>query len=140
MMVWGSNFKHSSVRLEETIYIKYLYYKKISTMESKHLKTGSSMISWRASAQRRVFSVSLRFAPFILPVFMDWGKWQIPVLSPWLASVNFTKFRIPPPLSFELNTMSRIFPCPGAEKPIHPLVFPDIFPWLARGPTPRASR
>ena len=27
-MVWGSNFKHSSVRLEETIYIKYLYYKK----------------------------------------------------------------------------------------------------------------
>ena len=28
VMVWGSNFKHSSVRLEETIYIKYLYYKK----------------------------------------------------------------------------------------------------------------
>ena len=49
MMVWGSNFKHSSVRLEETIYIKYLYYKKINTMEYKHLKTGSSMISWRAS-------------------------------------------------------------------------------------------
>ena len=57
MMVWGSNFKHSSVRLEETIYIKYLYYKK-SVMEYKHLKTGSSMISWRASARKRVFSVS----------------------------------------------------------------------------------
>ena len=41
---------------------------------------------------------------------------------------DFTKFRIPPPLSFELKTMSRIFPCSGAEKPIHPLVFPDIFP------------
>ena len=139
-MVWGSNFKHSSVRLEETIYIKYLYYKKINTMEYKHLKTGSSMISWRASARKRVFSVSLRFAPFILPVFMGWGKRQFPLISPWLASVNFTKFRIPPPLSFELKTMSRIFPCPGAEKPIHPLVFPDIFPWLARGPTPGASR
>ena len=109
-------------------------------MEYKHLKTGSSMISLRASARKRVFSVSLRFAPFILPVFMGWGKRQIPLISPWLASVNFTKFRIPPPLSFELKTMSRIFPCPGAEKPIHPLVFPDIFPWLARGPTPGASR
>ena len=109
-------------------------------MEYKHLKTGSSMISWRASARKRVFSVSLRFAPFISPVFMGWGKRQIPLISPWLASVNFTKFRIPPPLSFELKTMSRIFPCPGAEKPIHPLVFPDIFPWLARGPTPGASR
>ena len=82
----------------------------------------------------------LRFAPFILPVFMGWGKRQIPLISPWLASVKFTKFRTPPPLSFELKTMSRIFPCPGAEKPIHPLVFPDIFPWLARGPTPGASR
>ena len=82
----------------------------------------------------------LRFAPFILPVFMGWGKRQISLISPWLVSVNFTKFRIPPPLSFELNTMSRIFPCPGAEKPIHPLVFPDIFPWLARGRTPGASR
>ena len=92
------------------------------------------------AARKRVFSVSLRFAPFILPVFMGWGKRQIPLISPWLASVNFTKFRIPPPLSFELKTMSRIFPCPGAEKPIHPLVFPDIFPWLARGPTPGASR
>ena len=109
-------------------------------MEYKHLKTGSSMISWRASARKRVFSVSLRFAPFVLPVFMGWGKRQISLISPWLASVNFTKFRIPPPLSFELKTMSRIFPCPGAEKPIHPLVFPDIFPWLARGPTPGASR
>ena len=27
-MVWGWNFKHSSVRLDETIYIKCLYYKK----------------------------------------------------------------------------------------------------------------
>ena len=59
---------------------------------------------------------------------MGWGKRQIPLISPWLASVNFTKFRIPPPLSFELKTMSQIFPCPGAEKPIHPLVFPTYSP------------
>ena len=85
----------------------------------------------------------LRFAafhPFYITSIYGWGKRQIPMISPWLASVNFTKFQIPPPLSLELKTMSQIFPCPGAEKPIHPLVFPDIFPWLARGPTPGASR
>ena len=61
-------------------------------MEYKHLKTGSSMISWRASARKRAFSVSLRFAPSILPVLMGWGKQQIPLISPWLASVNLQNF------------------------------------------------
>ena len=165
MMVWGSNFKHSSVRLEETIYIKYLcYIKSIQWTEKDGLQEiqnkaieiaffavltvlcdsilGDVLIHSQSSresfpglcknyaARKRVFSVSLRFASFILPVFMGWGKRQTPLISPLLASVNFTKFRIPPPLSFELKTMS----------PIHPLVFPDIFPWLARGPTPGASR
>ena len=137
MMVWGSNFKHSSVRLEETIYFKYLCnLQKINTTEYKHLKTGSSMISWRASARKRVFSVS----PFYITSIYGLGKAANPPDISWLASVNFSKFLIPPPLSFELETMSQIFPCPGVEKPIHPLVFPDIFPWLARGSTPGASR
>lgn len=84
-------------------------------MEYKHLKTGSSMISWKASARKRVFSVSLRFAPLILPVFMGWGKRQIPLISPWLVSVNFTKFRIPPPLSFEPKIYAFcVFVCPFA--------------------------
>ena len=97
-------------------------------MEYKHLNTGSSMISWRASARKRVFSVSLRFAPFILPVFMGWGKRQFPLISPWLASVNFTKFRIPPPLSFELKTMSRIFPAQGQRSQFIPLYSPTYSP------------
>ena len=41
---------------------------------------------------------------------------------------DFTKFRIPPPLSFELEKISRIFPYPGAENLIHLLVFPTYSP------------
>ena len=135
-MVWGSNFKHSSVRLEETIYIKYLYYK---NSVQWNINTWRQVQVWY-HGEHQLENAYSPFRPFYITVFMGWRKRQIPLISPWLASVNFTKFRIPPPLSFELKTMSRIFPCPGAEKPIHPLVFPDIFPWLARGPTPGASR
>ena len=72
--------------------------------------------------------------------FNDLGKAVNPRDIPVVTVHDFTKFRIPPPLSFELEKISRIFPYPGAENVIHPLVFPDIFPWLARGPTPGGSR
>ena len=72
--------------------------------------------------------------------FNDLGKAVNPCDIPVVTVCHFTKFRIPPPLSFELEKISRIFPYPGAENLIHPLVFPDIFPWLARGPTPGGSR
>ena len=41
---------------------------------------------------------------------------------------NFTKIAIPHPLPFKLKTMSQIFPSPGAENPIHPLVGPGVYP------------
>ena len=88
------------------------------------------------TARKRVFSVS----PLLYYQYLWLGKAANPPDISVVGICDFTKFRIPPPLSFELKTMSRIFPCPGAEKPIHPLVFPDIFPWLTRGPTPGASR
>ena len=68
------------------------------------------------------------------------GKAVDPRDIPIVTVRDFKKFRIPPPLSFELEKISRISPYPGAENLIHPLVFPDIFPWLARGPTPGGSR
>ena len=46
---------------------------------------------------------------------------------------------LPPLLSFEVKTMSPILLSQRAEKPIHPLVFPIIFPWLAVAATPRWS-
>ena len=80
------------------------------------------------------------FSPLLYYQYLWLGKAANPPDISVVGVCDFTKFRIPPPLSFELKTMSRIFPCPGGQKPIHPLVFPDIFPWLARDPTPGASR
>ena len=48
--------------------------------------------------------------------------------KPVVTIRDFTKFRIPPPLSFELEKISRIFPYPGAENLIHLLVFPTYSP------------
>ena len=41
---------------------------------------------------------------------------------------DFTKFHIPPPLSFEFENISRISPYPGAENLIHPLYSPTYSP------------
>ena len=41
---------------------------------------------------------------------------------------DFTKFHIPPPLSFEFENISRIPPYPGAENLIHPLYSPTYSP------------
>ena len=48
--------------------------------------------------------------------------------KPVVTVRDFTKFRFPPPLSFELEKISRIFPYPGAENLIHLLVFPTYSP------------
>ena len=48
--------------------------------------------------------------------------------KPVVTVRDFTKFRIPPPLSFELEKISRIFPYPRAENLIHLLVFPTYSP------------
>ena len=47
-----------------------------------------------------------------------------------------TKFEFPHPF----KTMLSILPSPGAKKPKHSLVFPNIFCWLAWGHTLGASR
>ena len=65
--------------------------------------------------------------------------------SPWyprasLLCTILQNLQFPHLLSFELKTMSWIFPYTGAENPIYPPVFPGIFPWLARVSIPRASR
>ena len=73
------------------------------------------------------------------PLFNDLWKAANPRDISVFTFHDFTKFRIPPPLSFELEKILGIFPYPGAENLIHPLVFSNIFPWLARGPTPGAS-
>ena len=74
------------------------------------------------------------------PLFNDLGKAVNPLDIPVVTVCDFTKFQIPLPLSFDLDKISRIVPYPGAENLIHLLVFPNISPWLARGPTPGASR
>ena len=64
-------------------------------------------------------------------------------MFPWyprVADHDSTMLRIPPPQFIDSETISWISPCPGAKNPIHPLEFPDISPWSARGSTPGASR
>lgn len=49
-----------------------------------------------------------------------------------VAVCNFTKFLIPPRLSFNLETMSSNSPSLMEEKPVLPLVLPDTdipLPW-----------
>ena len=60
----------------------------------------------------------------IILLSMVWVKRKISVVT----VRDFTNFRIPPPLSFELEKISRIFPYPGAENLIHLLVFPTYSP------------
>ena len=97
-------------------------------MEYKHLKTGSSMISWRASARKRVFSASLRFAPFILPVFMGWGKRQIPLISPWLASVILQNFEFPHLFPSNSKQCREFSPAQGQRSQFIPLYSPTYSP------------
>ena len=64
------------------------------------------------AARKRVFSVS----PLLYYQYLWVGEITAKTLIHSVVGVcDFTKFRIPPPLSFELKTMSRIFPCPGAN-------------------------
>ena len=51
-----------------------------------------------------------------------------PRYIPVVTARDFTKFHIPPPLSFEFEKISRIFPYPGAENLIHPLYSPTYSP------------
>ena len=56
------------------------------------------------------------------------------MISPCLPSAILQNLQFPHLLPFELiKTISWIFPSPGAENPIYPPVFAEIFPWLARG-------
>lgn len=68
---------------------------------------------------------------------MGLEKCQIPVISPWLPSRDFTNFWIPPSPNIWSQNNVEIFPYPRTKNPIHLLVFPRISPW---GSTPRASR
>ena len=98
--------------------------------QSRETSPLQASLSIRVHAQRWVKARILPFAP--LDVTHNNGlrkAEQIPVTSPWLPSAILQNLQFPHPL-----------PSPGAENPIHPLVFPDIFSWLARGSTPGASR
>lgn len=81
------------------------------------------------TARKRVFSVS----PLLYYQYLwvgESGK------SPWyLRGWRLWFYKISNSPTHFLRTQNNVanFPLPMAEKPIHPLVFPDIFPWLARG-------
>ena len=95
-------------------------------MEYKHLKTGSSMISWRASARKRVFSVSpLLYYQYLWVGENGKSPWYLHGWRPWILQ----NFEFPHPFPWNSKQCREFSP-----------VFPDIFPWLARGPTPGASR
>ena len=80
------------------------------------------------AARKRVFSVSLRFAPFILPVFMGWGKWQIPLISPWLASVILQNFEFPHPFPSNSKQCREFSPAQGQRSQFIPLYSPTYSP------------
>ena len=80
------------------------------------------------AARKRVFSVSLRFAPFILPVFMGWGKRQIPLIPPWLASVILQNFEFPHPFPSNSKQCREFSPAQGQRSQFIPLYSPTYFP------------
>ena len=80
------------------------------------------------AARKRVFSVSLRFAPFILPVFMGWGKRQIPLISPWLASVILQNFEFPHPFPSNSKQCREFSPAQGQRSQFIPLYSPTYSP------------
>ena len=84
------------------------------------------------AARKHVFSVSLRFAPFILPVFVGWGKRQIPLISPWLASVILQNFEFPHP--FPSNSKQ----CRDTEANSSPCI-PRHIPLVGPGSYPRGK-
>ena len=70
----------------------------------------------------------LRFAPFLLSVFMGWGKRQISLISPWLESVNFTRFRIPHPFPSNSTQCREFSPAQGQRSQFIPLYSPTYSP------------
>ena len=80
------------------------------------------------AARKRVFSVSMRFAPFILPVFMGWGKRQIPLISPWLASVILQNFEFPHPFPSNSKQCREFSPAQGQRSQFIPLYSPTYSP------------
>ena len=80
------------------------------------------------AARKRVFSVSLRFAPFILPVFMGWGKRQIPLISPWLASVILQNFEFPHPFPSNSKQCREFSPAQGQRSQFILLYSPTYSP------------
>ena len=80
------------------------------------------------AARKRVFSVSLRFAPFILPVFMGWGKRQIPLISPWLASVILQNFEFPHPFPSNSKQCREFSLAQGQRSQFIPLYSPTHSP------------
>ena len=64
--------------------------------------------------------------------FNDLAQAVNPRDIPVVTVRDFTKFHIPPPLSFEFEKISRISPYPGAENLIHPLYSPTYFPGWPR--------
>ena len=86
----------------------------------------------------KVFMKVVCVFPFRVPDIYGRGKRSILVASNCLPSAILQTFEFPHPFPFNLNNVVN-FPLPRAKKPIHPLVFPNILPWLAQGHTPGGS-
>ena len=135
VMVWGSNFKHSSVRLEETIYIKYLYYKK-----SIHwnINTWRQVQVWY-HGEHQLENAYSPFRPFYITSIYGLGKAANPPDISVVGVCEFYKISNSP-TSF-LRTQNNVanFPLPrGREANSSPCI-PRHIPLVGPGSYPRGK-
>ena len=79
------------------------------SMRKQHLFIFNMAAAWSVLQIQRVSAAQ---RPLL---FNDLGKALNPCDIPMVIVLDFTKFRIPPPLPFKLEKISGIFPYPEAE-------------------------
>ena len=79
------------------------------------------------------------FRPFYITSIYGLGKAANPPDISVVGVYDFTKFRIPPPISFELKTMSRIFPLPRGREANSTPCIPQHISLVGPGSYPRGK-
>ena len=94
-------------------------------MECKHLKTGSSMISWRASARKRVFSVSpLLYYQYLWVGESGKSPWYLRGWRLWILQ----NFEFPHPFPSNSKQCREFSPAQGQRSQFIPLYSPTYSP------------
>ena len=101
-------------------------------MEYKHLKTGSSMISWRASARKRVFSVSpLLYYQYLWVGESGKSPWYLRGWRLWILQ----NFEFPHPFPSNSKQCREFSPAQGQRSqfislysPTYSPVWPGVLP------------